>query len=84
MIFIGSVGIGFGAVGFIGMFFLWHVAPYLFAAAIFFKVFLSPCVTKFWEITNVWEMMCSHTEHILDGVILMLVFFGPARHLFFQ
>jgi hypothetical protein len=78
------VELGFGVVGFIGMFFLWHFAPYIFAAAIFYKVFLSPCFDSSWFVENQWQMMLYHIEFILDGVILMLVFFGPGKHLFFN
>lgn len=70
-------------VGFVGMFFLWHVAPYFFAAAVFCKVFMLPFVERAWYVSNRWAMPFSHLECMLDEVILMLVFFGPARHLFF-
>jgi hypothetical protein len=73
--------IGCGAVGFIGMFFLWQFTPWLFAGSIAGKIFLFP--TTFWKVRSGLDDMLSEIELLLDGVILTLVFFGLARHLFF-
>ncbi len=84
VILVNLLEMGLGAVGFVGMFFLWHLAPYLFAAAIFCKVFLPPYPATSWHAASGWQMMLFHVEFILDGAILVIAFFGPARHLFFQ
>ena len=73
--------IGCGVTGFIGMFFLWRFAPWLFVAGIAGKVMLFR--TTFWKVRSGLEDMFSEIELLLDGVILTLVFFGPARHFFF-
>ncbi|MBI3850479.1 MAG: hypothetical protein HY298_09465 [Verrucomicrobia bacterium] len=73
--------IGCGVVGFIGMFFLWQFAPWLFAGSITGKIFLFP--TTFWNVRSGLDHMVNEIELLLDGIILTLVFFGPARNLFF-
>jgi hypothetical protein len=75
--------LGCGLVGFIGMFFLWYIAPFLFAVSIVGKHFSGPYLQVFWSIKNGWETLLGSLELFMDGVILTLVFFGPARPLFF-
>ena len=73
--------IGCGIVGFVGMFFRWNLAPWLFALGIACKNLVGPYFN--WTVRSSWEQMCDNLELLLDGAILTLVFFGPARHLFF-
>jgi len=73
--------VGAGIVGFIGLFFRWHLAPWIFAGSLAGKILLFPSV--FWKVRSGLEDMFSDLELLLDGVILTLVFFGPARPLFF-
>lgn len=78
---VNALVIGCGVVAVIGMFFFWHIAPWLFAGSVAARIFLF--ATLFWKVRSGLEDMLNEIELLLDGVILTLVFFGPARHLFF-
>jgi hypothetical protein len=68
-------------IGFIGMAFLWHLAPWIFACAeassLIFSQLVAPLV-----IETVWKIALSGMQMLLTGVILTLIFFGPAGHCF--
>jgi hypothetical protein len=73
--------IGCTIIGFVGMFFFWHVAPWIFACGVAGQILLFPAV--FWSVQSGLVHRLNELELLLDGVILILVFFGPARQLFF-
>jgi len=69
-----------GIVGILGMFLFWRFAPWLFGGAVIGKILLFRL--PFWKVSSGLESMLSELELFLDGVILTLAIFGPARHLF--
>jgi hypothetical protein len=72
-----------GVVGFVGMFFFWPQAPFIYFSGVASKILFSPLL----PVKNprtVWENMCGEIELFLDGLLMALVFFGPAKNLFFQ
>lgn len=70
-----------GIVGFLGMFFFWRFAPWIFGLGVFVKTLFFR--TVFWKVQSGLEHMFNELELLLDGVVLTLVFFGPAKQLFF-
>ena len=70
-----------GIVGFIGMFRLWAPARYIFLIAVLLKVLGSPLLTP-WVALTAWETVFGELEIFLDGAILTLCIFGPAKKLF--
>lgn len=72
--------IGCGLAGVVGMFLFWRFSPWVFGGAVFGKILLFRL--PFWKISTGLETMLTELELFLDGVILTLALFGPARHLF--
>ncbi len=70
-----------GLVGLIGMFCCWGPSRYLFLTAVMSSIFLLP-LFALWTVHTGWYEMLGQLELILDGVILTLCLFGPAKHLF--
>jgi len=66
--------------GFVGMFFFWHYAPLLFACGVACRalLFQSFC----WSVQSGLEHMFNELEFLVIGVILALVFLGPAGQFF--
>jgi hypothetical protein len=77
-----SVALG-GVVGMAGLFLLWRQAPVIYCSALLGKVFLSPVLIPIPNRNNCWEDLCSGLELMLDGFLMALIFFGPAKHLFY-
>ncbi|HEY5042530.1 MAG TPA: hypothetical protein VIK53_11060 [Verrucomicrobiae bacterium] len=71
-----------GVVGFVGMLFLWPASPWIFAGGIAGKLIFFPAFT--WKVKSGLEDRLAELELFLDGVFVAFIFFGPARHLFFQ
>jgi hypothetical protein len=69
-------------IGFIGMFFLWSASPWIFGGSIAGKLLFFPGFT--WKVKSGLEDRLVELELFLDGVFVAFIFFGPARHLFFQ
>ena len=69
------------AVGFVGMLFLWPVAPWLFALSVAGDILFYPRLG--WRFKSELESKLSELQMVMAGVIVTLVFFGPARYLFF-
>lgn len=64
-----------------GLFYFWSPSRYIFLAVTIVKIFLLPlCII--WMVHTGWQGMFDELELLLDGVILTLCFFGPAKHLF--
>lgn len=68
-------------VGLIGLFFCWNLARVIFAAAILGKTLLSPLMAP-WLVSTGWARASSELELLMDGAIAVLVWWGPAKHLF--
>jgi hypothetical protein len=71
-----------GIVGFVGLFILWKRAPVIYCSALFGKIFLKPLFNPVVVSQNCWEELSATVEYVLDGFIMALIFFGPAKHLF--
>lgn len=69
-----------GVVGILGMFLFWRFSPWVFGGAVIGKILLFRL--PFWKVASGLESILSELELFLDGVILTLALFGPARHLF--
>ena len=69
------------AVGLIGLLCLWNPARYIFAAAVVGMIMVSPLYSLWWVHTS-WELIFFETSRLLEGVIIALVYFGPAKVLF--
>jgi hypothetical protein len=69
-------------IGIVGMFFFLRIAPWLFGVGVIGMAVFHP--KKIWIINNGWEHALNDLESLFAGVILALVFFGPAQHLFFR
>jgi hypothetical protein len=69
-----------GVFGLLGMFLFWRFSPWVFGGAVIGKILLFRL--PFWRVSSGLESMLSELELFLDGVILTLALFGPARHLF--
>ena len=70
-------------VGLIGMFFCWRPAPYIFFAAVIARNFAYPLMWP-WHAEAGWEGFVGSFGIALEGVIFAIVFFGPAKSLFFS
>jgi hypothetical protein len=70
-----------GFVGFLGMFFLWPPAPWLFGIYVIGMMFASPFFS--YTVMTGTEGLFDSLEIFLEAVILTLIFFGPAKELFF-
>ena len=70
-----------GLAGFIGMFFLWPPAPCLFSIYVAAPILASSLLSH--TVQSGIEELFGHLETFLEGVILTLIFFGPAKDLFF-
>lgn len=70
-----------GLAGLIGMFCCWGPSRYLFLAGVMSQIFLLP-LFALWTVYTGWQEMFGELELLLDGVILTLCFWGPAKHLF--
>ena len=68
--------------GFVGMLCLWHLAPFIFCAGVIGRICLTPIVASVYTIHWV-TYMSAEIISAFEGVILALIFFGPARHLFY-
>lgn len=65
----------------VGLFYLWSPSRYIFLAVTICKILLIPlCII--WMVPTGWQVMFDELEVLLDGVILTICFFGPAKHLF--
>lgn len=70
-----------GLMGFVGMFFFWSPARYIYLIAVVYKILLMLPIVS-WQVHTNWEECFGETELFLDGVILTLCFLGPAKYLF--
>jgi hypothetical protein len=70
-----------GIVGVIGLFFFWPPSRYIYLAAVLSGIILEP-VMRPWYIHTGWTEIFGGLEGLLSGVIITLVFLGPARNLF--
>lgn len=74
-------GIGFvlaALVGYVGMFFLWDLAPFLFAIGLICKnIYFSPPSPS-----SAFRNGIVNLETFYEGFLVALLFFGPARELF--
>jgi len=68
--------------GIIGMFFLWWASPILFFAGIAAKNLDSLVIPP--RSHSGLNIFISEIENIFEGALFVVVFFGPARHLFYQ
>lgn len=73
---------GGGLTGLIGMFSYWGPSRYIFFVAVAAKVLLAPWFLPPWTADTVWSGMFGELELFLDGAILVLCLFGPAKGLF--
>ena len=71
-----------GIIGFVGMLFFWPTAPWIFGCGVVGKILLSRIVSAV-IIQGGVKHMFNEIELLLNGVILTLIFFGPAKQLFF-
>ena len=80
----GSVGtfeILAGLIGFVGMFFLWGFSPFLFFSATAAKLLGPLCISS--RSRSGWNQLLNDAEYFFDGTLFVIIFFGPAKHLFF-
>jgi hypothetical protein len=70
-----------GVAGLIGMFFLWRPGCFLFLAGVCARV-LFPLTLVSWQTKSMWVGLFGELQLLLDGLIIALVFFGPAKALF--
>ena len=71
-----------GIIGFIGMFVFWSPAPKLYIAATIAKTVIYPIFAHARPRRSEWENACGDLEGVLDGIIIAVTLFGPARQLF--
>jgi len=69
-------------IGFVGMLCLWHLAPFIFCAGVIGRILLTPLLASVYSMHWV-TYMSAEIVSVFEGVILALIFFGPARHLFY-
>jgi hypothetical protein len=69
-------------VGFVGMFVLWSFSPALFFLGVATKN-LDPLLVPP-RLRSGWSEFLGSVEIFFEGALFVAVFFGPARHLFFQ
>jgi len=67
--------------GLIGLYFLWAFAPYLFLAGLIGK-FADSIVIPVKNERNQLERILEEIQFLLEGFLLAILFFGPAKHLF--
>ena len=72
---------GAGLMGIIGMFCLWSPGRYIFLLGVAMRTLGFPLFFS-WTVTTGWGVLFSEITVILDGTILTLSLFGPAKHLF--
>ena len=75
------ISIGAGFVGIIGMFCFWRPGRYIFLLSVVMNLFLYPLFLS-WRAETGWHFFFSGIELTLEGAILTLALFGPAKHLF--
>ena len=77
-----ALGILLFVVGMVGMFFFWRPSRYVFVCGMLLYagviLFDSP-----WFAGIAWGGFCGYIQHVLQGVIVVLAFVGPA-HTFFE
>jgi len=83
VLIIGPIIILGAVVGLIGMLCFWRPAIYIFTAAVIAKIILSPILGT-WKAVASWETVFGELEILLDGIIITLIFFGPAKNLFIK
>ena len=71
-----------GIIGFIGMLFFWPAAPWIFGYGVVGRILLTRIVAEV-IVEGGLKHMFYEVELLLEGVIITLIFFGPARQLFF-
>ncbi len=72
-----------GLLGFIGMFFFWSVGRYIYLIGVVLKIVIGLLMTS-WIVNTGWEHFFGEVELFLDGVILTLCLYGPAKYLFIK
>ena len=71
-----------GLIGFIGLFLFWHLAPWIFAFAMIGKIAFQDELSPL-KSTSALRRAVDVLEFLFEGIILVLVFVGPARRWFF-
>jgi hypothetical protein len=69
-----------GFVGFLGMLFFWSKSRYLFALAIILRILLT--FSEKWGVSSSLNSFLGEFVTLLDGIIICLIFWGPAKSLF--
>lgn len=75
------LSLGAGLIGIIGMFCLWRPGRYFFLLGVAMKIFSFPLFLS-WGAATGWSIFFTDIELLLDGTILTLAMFGPAKYLF--
>ena len=73
---------GLYLLGVIGMFYLWPLARYIWIAGITMDILMHPFIP--WQVAIGWTMFFGRIEALLTGGILVLIFAGPAKDLFYK
>ena len=79
--FISVVFAVFYLVGFVGLYFLWSWAPYLFLSGAIAK-FVTFCWNPIQREKWIWERIVCRLEAPFEGFLIAILFMGPARGLF--
>jgi hypothetical protein len=83
VILVGSSVMLCGAIGFVGLLLFWRPAPLIYCTAIVGRTFLGPFLIPIPNRQNCWEGMVSGIGILLDGFIIALTLFGPAKNFFY-
>lgn len=79
------VGVYFGAilltvVGYLGLFLFWRPARYMFLCGVILQALCE--YSARWSVTNSYENVVDTIEVLFNGVLLALIFCGPAKEFF--
>jgi len=68
-------------IGLVGMFFFWKPSRFFFLAIVLVSILFYPVLYP-WYVDTAWDRLLTAFGDVFDGVLLALIFFGPAKPLF--